>query len=108
MNAETLAEMRRVIRLGIDRDNDEGAVSRPALLTAAVALFVAWFVITRPIVALAFVVGGLAIVGFVAVVGALGWLVFVWGADRSPGEVEEVDRDEWDAEAAHDDANGAW
>lgn len=79
------------------------SVSRPALLTAVAALFVAWFVVTRPIVALAFVVGGLCIVGFVAVVGALGWLIFVWGADRSTGEVpdaEDADADRY--------AGGGW
>lgn len=103
MNAATVAEMRRMIRLGIDRDHepdtdrydDDGAVSVPALLAAAAALFAAWFVVTRPLVAAAFVVGALCIVGFVAVVGFVGWLVFVAGADRREVELpddEDADR----------------
>lgn len=67
--------------------------TKPAVIAAA-ALFAAWFVYTRPVVALALFVGGLCIVGFVTVVAAVGWVVFVWGEPgRAPGEVEAAESD---------------
>ena len=116
MNAATLAELRRQIRLGIDRDHepdtdripdDEGAVSWPALWVAAAAIFAAWFVYTRPVVALALFVGGLCVVGFVTVAAGLFWVLFVWGSDRAPGEVDGA-ADPIDADRADLPYGGGW
>lgn len=51
--------------------------TRAALVTVA-CLAVAWFVATRPLVAVALVLGTLCIVGFVSVVGGIALWLLTW------------------------------
>jgi hypothetical protein len=66
---------------------------RYAVTTAAVGLAVAWFIVAYPVVALALLLWGMAVVGFVAVVGVAGWLLLAAGVDR----VELPDAEDDDA-----------